>query len=165
MRKSAEHLVAGLVSQSHQAAKSAFSPWPLNHGHATKSAPWSWTTPLQRKTSVKRLSGVLLNSSPLYLDVYLDFISQAPLQHMKPNGYIPANGMKRCVMSMLGLVRKMHVSFITSFPSASWTLNPRSHLSMTIVISPKEMVEPKHQTPLWRKPLTHLTLASEPGKN
>lgn len=49
MRKSAEHLVAGLVSQSHQAAKSAFSPWPLNHGHATKSAPWKLNHPTPKE--------------------------------------------------------------------------------------------------------------------
>lgn len=49
MRESAEHLVAGLISQCQKAAKSALSPWPLNHGHAIKSAPWKLNHPTPKE--------------------------------------------------------------------------------------------------------------------
>lgn len=138
MRKSAEHLVAGLVSQLRQAAKSALSPCPRNHGHATKSA----TCKLNHPTPEENLCEETVRCPAQFFSSEPGCVSglhfPGSLAAHKAKWLYPSQrNEEMCAMSMLGFVRKMYVSFITSFPSDTWTLNPGSRLSTTILISPK----------------------------
>lgn len=119
---------------------------------------------LQRQTFLTETAKCLPKFS-LSRGIYLDFISQAPLQHIKPNGSAPANGIKRHVPYPGGGLWKRWLSSFISFPSASWTLGIGISVTMKTVINSSGRAEPKDGNTTLKKPLTHLKTAPTPATN